>query len=233
MVTYLQRMPKRYRGIFKLDCHSASLDIESTIELLSTPVKPLLDELQEAAIRLTGPIMQRPPIYSALKVRGKRAYERARAGEQFEMPERAAMIYSLDICDYTYPHLTLEITCGSGTYIRTLGDDLARLVGSRAIMTDLERTAIGGFESSNAVDVCNLDDRQINALLQPSALAATELPKLYVDEAQLTEIEFGRYINGDTSNEETAAIDSQGRLRGILIPRGDGKLGPRRMFPRD
>jgi tRNA pseudouridine55 synthase len=231
LVEYLQRQPKSYRGVFRLDCFSASLDTESEIHLLSQPARPSLDAIRDAAQRLVGTIFQQPPNYSAVKVGGKRAYERARKGEVFELQSRQVTIHSLNVVDYVYPYLTIDVVCGSGTYIRSLGDDLAKRVSSRAIMTELERTAIGHFYASQSLDVRNLTLDAICTSLHPAARAFADFPQIVVNAAQLVELEFGRFIEGRIDTPKVVAMDEAGNARGVLVTRGPHKLGPCRMFP--
>ena len=105
-----------------------------------------------AAERFVGRIRQRPPAYSALKVRGRRAYQLARKGRPVELVPREVTIHRLAVVRYEYPELVLEVECSGGTYIRSLGRDLAESLGTAAVMSALERTAIGGFRIEQAAD---------------------------------------------------------------------------------
>src|SRR5207253_10334745 len=113
-------------------------------ELTNLPL-PSLDELRTAAKNLTGEILQRPPAFSALKIAGRRAYDLARKGQIVELEPRPVTIHESKIVEYEYPRLVLDVCCSSGTYIRSLGRDLAESVGSGAVMSALVRTAIGNF----------------------------------------------------------------------------------------
>ena len=93
--------------------------------------------------RFVGHIEQRPPEYSALKIGGKRAYDLARQGKSVDLAPRPVDVYELRLVDYDYPRMTLEVACGAGTYIRSLGRDLAAAVGTAAVMSALVRTAVG------------------------------------------------------------------------------------------
>ena len=113
---------------------------------------PTRDQIEQAADTLRGEIQQRPPAFSALKVAGRRAYDLARAGESPELAPRGVRILRLAVTRYDYPELCLEVECGSGTYMRSLGRDLAERAGSAAVMSALVRTAIGPFTLTEAVD---------------------------------------------------------------------------------
>lgn len=107
-----------------------------------------------------GEIEQIPPIYSAIKVDGKRAYKLARAGEQPVMKPRLVTIHSLKIENYEYPTLKITVKCSSGTYIRTLGEDIGKALGTGAYLTALRRTKIGDFDIKDALTI----DEAVTAL---------------------------------------------------------------------
>jgi tRNA pseudouridine55 synthase len=102
---------------------------------------------------LQGEIMQTPPIYSAIKVDGKRAYSLARQGQDFELEARKVKIYELRIMNYEYPELKILVKCSSGTYIRTLAEDIGKALGCGAYLTALRRTKIGEFNVKDALTV--------------------------------------------------------------------------------
>ena len=107
-----------------------------------------------------GVIEQRPPKYSAIKINGQRAYKLARKGVDFEMPTRKVEIYGLDILEYEYPYLTLKCHVSSGTYIRTLAEDIGEALGVGAYSTELRRTRVGKYDVKDAVklDVFDVKD---------------------------------------------------------------------------
>ena len=140
LIEYVQRMPKRYRATFLLGRQSPTEDIEGEVtELPDAPI-PTLDEIAAAAGRFVGRIAQRPPAFSALKVAGRRAYKLARAGQPPQLAPRPVEIFAAEIKSYQYPELVMEVECGSGTYIRSLGRDLAESLGTAAVMSALVRT---------------------------------------------------------------------------------------------
>ena len=150
LIDYVQRAAKRYRGTFLLGRSSPSEDVEGPVTLLADAPRPSLDVIQAAAVRLTGEILQRPPAFSALKIGGRRSYDLARAGQMVEHQPRRVTIHGIEVVDYAYPDLVLDIHCGSGTYVRSLGRDLAESLGTSAVMSGLVRTAIGDFTLDTA-----------------------------------------------------------------------------------
>lgn len=233
LVEYVQHMPKYYRATFLLGRTSTTEDIEGQITLLAHPPVPTREQIELAAARLTGKIDQRPPAFSALKVDGRRAYALARAGESFELAPRIIEVRRLDIVRYDYPELVVDVECGSGTYVRSLGRDLAELVGTAAVMSALVRTAIGPFKLEQAVEPAILDRHDMGRHLLPAVLAVREL----FTQCIVTDDEVKRLSNGlpivaaGATAEQCAAVDPSGRLVAILRRRPDGQFGPAKFFP--
>jgi tRNA pseudouridine55 synthase len=234
LIEYVQRMPKSYCGKFLLGRSSPTEDIEGEIVPLANPPIPSRRDLEIEAAKLTGEIQQRPPAFSALKVKGRRAYDLARAGKQVELAPRAVTIYEMSITDYDYPELMLEIRCGSGTYVRSLGRDLAESVGSAAVMSELTRTAIGDFKIEQAIALESLTEDDIVNSLQPAVSAVTALPQVEIAKAEQTQIIDGRWINRnslpDANDAQYAGVTESGELLAILSDRGQGQLAPVRVF---
>ena len=114
---------------------------------------PTLKEIQKILEYFTGTITQVPPAYSAIKIGGERAYKLARAGKTVDMPSRQVTIYSLDLIDYTYPELRIRAHVSSGTYIRTLAEDIGSALGTGAYCSTLRRTRVGDYCIDNAADI--------------------------------------------------------------------------------
>lgn len=108
------------------------------------------EELQNALEKFRGEIMQTPPIYSAIKVDGQRAYKLARAGKEVKLEPRQVTVYSLQITDYTYPEVKFITKVSSGTYVRSLVEDIGNELRTGAYMADLRRTSVGEFTITNA-----------------------------------------------------------------------------------
>lgn len=237
LVPYVQQLPKHYRATFLLGQSSVSGDLEG--EVLQHPEHPVpsLDQLQNAAAQLIGNIEQIPPAHSAIWVDGKRAYKRVRAGEQIEMPSRTVRVDSLVILNYDFPKLELDIVCGSGTYIRTLGIDLAKLAGSAAVMAYLQRTGVGDFRIEDAITIDQLREDPLESMLVPAEKGVPHLPRLVIDAEQSVRLGHGLCIDGEpigkpaaTQIVEAAAVDRDDHLRAI-VRRKRGHWCPYRVFP--
>ena len=136
------KLDKVYEATIRLGQTSTTGDPEGEIADVSGLI-PAQKEIQDILSKFTGEITQRPPIYSAIKINGERAYKLARAGKQVEMPERKITIYSLELVDYKYPELQIRVHVSSGTYIRTLAEDIGNILGVGAYCTQLRRVSIG------------------------------------------------------------------------------------------
>jgi tRNA pseudouridine55 synthase len=230
LIQYVQQMPKRYVATFLLGRRSPTEDIEGDVELLPDAPQPALEELAAAAGTLVGEIQQRPPIFSALKVAGRRAYDLARAGREVELQPRPVTIHRLDVLRYDYPELVLEIECSSGTYVRSLGRDLAEQLGTSAVMSALSRTAIGSLTLDNACRTEDLNRDTISKFLLPASMAVASLPAITLTLEEARRIGHGLSIERIDAggHVEWAALDEAGNLVAILGRRADGSLGPTR-----
>ncbi len=232
LIEYVQRMPKRYTGTFLFGRHSPTEDTDGEVTLLVGPPIPSRGELEAAAKQFVGRLMQRPPAYSALKVAGRRAYDLARRGEAVELQPRPIEVYSLAVARYEYPELVLEIECGGGTYVRSLGRDLAEALGTAAVMSALARTAIGPWTIADAIDPERLTAADWSAHIEPLLKAVGGLPKRELSSEEVSRVRKGLTIpnSGPATDSEVAAVDCRGQLVCLLIRRGPSEWGPSKNF---
>jgi tRNA pseudouridine55 synthase len=232
LIEYIQRMLKTYRATFLLGQTSDTEDIEGNVRELPDPPRPTAEQIQAAIPSFVGTIEQVPPAFSALKVAGQRAYDLARQGRTVELAARPVEIHELTLVSYAYPELTLLIRCGSGTYVRSLGRDLARSLGTDAVMSALVRESIGPFALAGAVDGNRLSGATIAAHLQSPLLAVSELPRLDVTVPEAQRLALGQSILNRWESEapERAAIDAERNLVAVVVPAGDGKLRAAKSF---
>ncbi len=231
---FIQHVEKRYTGTFQLGRRSDTEDTEGEVVELENPPHPSEAEIQECLRQFRGEIMQRPPIFSALKVRGQRAYALARRGEAVSLAARRVTIHRLEVISYRYPELVLDVTCSSGTYIRSLGRDIGESMGSAAVMSGLRRTEIGPFVLEKACSVRDLSLQTIESYLLPASMAVEHFPRIEVSSDEIAELGHGRYIAGSfpSGAELAAALDSHGDLIALLSRAPEGGLKPHRVFAR-
>jgi tRNA pseudouridine55 synthase len=251
LVEFSHGASKEYQATFQLGVTSPSLDTDTEV-VVAEKVQPVrLEDLNAASARFQGRIWQRPPAYSAVHVDGKRAYELARQGKDVEIPMREVCIDQLDVnaapVDAGLSSFDLRTVCSTGTYIRTLGDDLAQACGSRAVMSSLQRTRVGSIPIGDCVPLACLDN--VDAVfkhLVPADRLVAHMQRFVLTISELAHVKNGRRIAFDSSRIEecaagqavparatshastdksekvqVAAIDDEGRLAAILSAAGD------------
>ena len=147
--TEFLKLDKVYEAEIILGQESTTGDPEGELTAVSD-TKPTTEEVQAVLAAFTGEIRQRPPIFSAIKINGQRAYKLARDGKEVEIPERVVTIHSLELLDYTYPSLKIRTHVGSGTYIRSLAVDIGKALSTGAYCKTLRRTRIADWSIDDA-----------------------------------------------------------------------------------
>jgi tRNA pseudouridine55 synthase len=177
-VPFVQDGGKRYA--FDLQWGAATTTDDTEGEILATSdVRPTEEALRAMLPRFTGTILQRPPVFSAIKVDGERAYDLARAGEAVELAPRPVTIDALTLVAHGPDRSSLEMACEKGTYVRSLARDLAEALGTRGHVSRLRRTAVGPFDEASSLTIATIEaatDR--DALLRPTAIALAHIPEL-------------------------------------------------------
>jgi len=194
---------KTYVAEFAFGYSTDTLDAEGEIDT-RCDIIPTLDEIKAILPDFVGEIEQMPPKYSAKKIGGKKAYDLARSGIEFELKPSKVVIKSINILDYNSGILKLEITCGAGTYIRSLGRDIALKLNTLATMTSLVRTQLGNFKLEDCIDIKDSTNEDIQSKLLPIDSVFSNLPTL--DDAVIVK----RLINGQTVI--TDVLDGEYRL---------------------
>jgi tRNA pseudouridine55 synthase len=193
---------KIYAFTIAFGAETSTLDTEGEV-IATSDVRPSLAAVEAVMPRFTGPIEQVPPAYSALKVGGQRAYDRARAGEVVELPARAVTIYSLEISDGMQTGELAEITLiahvSKGTYIRSLARDIAQALGTCGHVTYLRRTKAGPFLEEQAISLDLLDEtakgRGLEDLLLPLEAGLDDIPALHLDQTSAQAVRQGRVLS--------------------------------------
>jgi tRNA pseudouridine55 synthase len=169
--SYTKRIPelikkdKTYEVTMRLGQTSTTADKEGDITVVSDTI-PTLAQLEAALQAFVGDIMQTPPAFSAIKVNGQRAYDLARKGHEVKLEPRPAKIYSTTLVSYEYPFVRFDSEVGSGTYIRSLVEDIGEKLGTGAYMSDLRRTKVGQFTIADAAVLSDIEPSSLIALLK-------------------------------------------------------------------
>ena len=247
-VPFLVDADKAYRFTIAWGRATTTLDREGEV-VAQSDVRPTQAEVEAVLPQFVGEIDQVPPIYSAIKIDGERAYDLARAGEVVEMESRKVTVHSARISELQSApgdpdYITLEIECGKGTYVRAIVRDLAETLGACGHVSDLRRTRVGRFTEENAVTLEFLENleyeaRQSEALL-PVETALDDIPALAVTDEDAFRLKQGRSIVLGPRQVEsvkarlkpgsrTVSATSGGSLVALCEMRA-GRLEPSRVF---
>ena len=225
---------KRYQVTMKLGVMTDTGDAEGQV-IETKPVPELsIDQIQCSLEKFIGLQAQVPPMYSALKLNGKKLYELAREGITVERAPRQITIYELHLLEATFDTLTLDVACSKGTYIRSLAEDIGYDLGCGATVTALRRTQAGQFLLANAKTIEQLsaltnDELQANLIACDKPLE--KLPALQLSEQQAKAISYGQDIDIESQKSES---DYRLYADGLFLGLGEyginGKLHPKKLF---
>ena len=152
-ISIYQNLSKTYTGKFKLGETTPSYDAETEVNKSFNYEHIKEKDIINLSQKFTGKLMQKPPIFSALKKNGKRMYEYARENKKIEIQEREINIYEFEIIKFTDPYIEFKITCSKGTYIRSIANDFGKKLNSGSYLSELRRINIGEFSVLNALQI--------------------------------------------------------------------------------
>ena len=237
LVEFMQEEGKVYEGEITLGCSTTTEDASGDI-LERTPVTELLEEalIDEAMESMTGDIRQIPPMYSAVKVNGRKLYEYARAGQEVERPERQVTIYSFERTspisyEYEQARFRFRVKCSKGTYVRTLSVDLGAKLGFASHMSQLTRTSSAGMSLDDALTLDEIAERVAEedfSFLQPLELGIGDLVTVELSDEQVEDVRNGRFISLVSEEAELAGFYKE-KLVAILEKR-EAAYKPRKVF---
>jgi tRNA pseudouridine55 synthase len=187
VVEFLTDASKTYRADIELGLTTDTYDASGRVVRRGEPAGIRREQVETALVPFRGVIRQTPPMYSAIKHRGKKLYELARAGITVARKSRPVKIHRLDIIDFQPPLITVEVACGKGTYIRSLAHDLGQVLGCGAILKSLVRLSYGPFDIQDTVSIPRLEDAFGSGywehFLHPMDCVLSAWPAVVVDEA--------------------------------------------------
>ena len=229
LIEYMQEEGKVYEGEITLGFSTTTEDASGEVVEV-TPVSPDLSQemVDQAMAAFVGQIVQIPPMYSAVKVDGRKLYEYARAGQEVERPKRTIEISSFErtsplVAEGDLVRFTFRVKCGKGTYVRTLSVELGAKLGYASHMSKLERTGSAGLTLDDALTLAEISDmveKEDFSFLRPLELGIGDLPTVELTSEQVTEVSFGRRISLETDMDLLAAFH-QDKLIAILERRDD------------
>lgn len=236
LISEVHSHPKGYRARFLLGHRSETDDITGE-ELEQLPPPSITrEDLESVLPEFLGRIEQTPPQFSAIKVKGRRAYDLARKGRDVQLKPRPVEIHSLTLTDFDGREFELDIECGSGTYVRSLGRDIGERLGSGAVMSQLVRTFVGPFPLAESISLKGLDRPGLAAAIRPPETAMPQMQRHQISAAQAKRIRNGLPItdltdHSLTDEERVALLDAAGELVAIgAFSAEKAEIAPRQVF---
>ena len=230
---YLLDADKTYHAVMQLGTTTTTGDPEGEV-MQTGPVTVSCEDVRAAMSVFIGAIEQIPPMHSALKHQGRPLYEYARAGILIDRPPRRVTIHALDVLDCTLPEVRFSVRCSSGTYIRTLAQDIGAALGCGAHLTELTRTESGAFRLKDAHTLEQLE--AINPEARVATLLASDcllrhLPQVQLDHAARLALCQGRSFASEFGSAPLVrAYDLQHRFLGLARVDADGVIAPHRLI---
>ncbi len=220
---YLTDGDKAYEAVIRFGAETDTLDAEGQVTA-EFPLPVLSREVLEAALaKFRGPILQTPPMYSAIKIGGKRLYELARAGEEVERAAREITVFELELRDFSASEVRLFVKASKGFFVRSLAQDLGRALGSGAHLTALRRVASGPFVLSQAISLAEVVAKgpAVAPMLISAEVSLQSIPSVTVSAAAVSQVLHGVQV-------ETAVQDGLVRVLGpdgALLAMADAERG--------
>ena len=234
-VPQVQDGTKVYRFAILWGSATTTDDAEGAV-IATSDIRPERGALEAVLPQFTGTILQRPPIFSALKIDGERAYDLARAGETVELQPREIDVDAIRIVEHGNERSVLEVTCGKGTYVRALARDIAEALGTRGHVSMLHRAAVGPFHDTDAVTIEQLealDGEARDGLLKPVWAGFVDLPEIRLDAQQATAVRHGNAVLLTGAGSPVSLDECWVSFRGEVLATGWVEFGQfkcRRVF---
>ncbi|MDC0344733.1 tRNA pseudouridine(55) synthase TruB [Alphaproteobacteria bacterium] len=242
LIPFIQDGIKTYQFTVKWGVETSTLDKEGEI-VKTSAVQPTAEKIQEILSGFQGDIQQKPPLYAAIRINGKRAYDIARSGGDVEMPLRAVFIERLSLCAARDGEADFEVVCGKGTYVRSLARDMAYKLGTVGYVTRLHRSRVGPFSESQAISLEKLGELMhkggCNSAVKDLRLGLDDIPAIILNDLQLERLYQGQRLKLDEEQVPTVSKDAvylqccseAGAFKGIgLFKVATGVLHPHRLL---
>ena len=219
---YVSASDKRYQAIIRLGGSTDTFDAEGLVTPTKNPVDVTEAQFEEALKTFIGEIEQTPPPYSAVKVQGRKAYEMAREGEEVELAPRKITVHHLEVLEWAPPEVVIDVHCSSGTYVRSLANDLGVMLGSGAYLVGLRRTKSGRFSLRDSVPLRKLQESFTAGnwyqYLIPAAEALGDWPAVELNPDEVEGVRHGHRVKvvGDPTETKVRGVSTQGELVALM-----------------
>ena len=236
---YVSASDKRYQAIIRLGGTTDTYDAEGKFTPTKDPSNITEAEFEDALKTFVGEIEQTPPPYSAVKVQGRKAYEMARKGEEVELEPRTITVHHLEVLEWTPPEVVIDVHCSSGTYVRSLANDLGKKLGCGAYLVGLRRTKSGKFTLRDAVPLRKLQEA-FNAgnwyqYLIPAAEALGDWPAIELNPDEVEAVRHGHRVvakASDVVHEKVRGVSTQGELVALMVQADNVETGNKEWQPK-
>jgi tRNA pseudouridine55 synthase len=233
---YVSASDKRYQATIRLGSSTDTFDAEGRITSSASVDSITEEQFEEILEQYVGEIEQVPPPYSAIKIGGRKAYEMAREGEEVNLEPRVIQVYSLELLEWDPPEAVVDVFCSSGTYVRSLANDLGNALGVGAHLVGLRRTKSGRFTLRDAVPLRRLQEAFVAGdwykYLIPAAEALADWPMVELDGDEVELVRHGHRVQADSGSKGWArGVSEQGDLVALLeVDEESSEWQPRKVF---
>jgi tRNA pseudouridine55 synthase len=237
---FVSASDKRYQAIIRLGSATDTFDADGKVTQPEQQVNVTEDQFEKVLATFVGEIEQVPPPYSAVKVQGRKAYEMARQGEEVELAPRKITVHHLEVLEWAPPEVVIDVHCSSGTYVRSLANDLGTTLGCGAYLVGLRRTKSGRFSLRDATPLRKLQEA-FNAgnwyqYLIPAAEALAEWPAIELSPDDVENVRHGHRIKADAAAKpgSVRGVSTQGELVALMElvtgETGEPEWQPKKVF---
>lgn len=237
---YVLHSDKRYTAVIRLGQTTATYDSQGRV-VDQRPVDLTQDQIEPALAAFRGEITQTPPAYSAVQVGGRRAYDMARQGEEVELAPRKIQVHHLEVLEWAPPEVVVDVHCSSGTYVRSLANDMGNALGTGAYLVGLRRTKSGRFSLRDATPLRKLQEAfqagNWYQFLIPAAEALTDVPAVELNPDDVEEVRHGHRAKaapGVPQPDLVRGVSAAGELIALMLPAtgedGSPEWQPKKVF---
>lgn len=219
---YVSASDKRYQAIIRLGSSTDTFDADGKFVRTDQPVNVTETQFETILKQFEGEIEQTPPPYSAVKVGGRRAYDMARQGEEVELAPRKIQVHHLEVLEWAPPEVVVDVHCSSGTYVRSLANDMGNALGTGAYLVGLRRTKSGRFSLRDATPLRKLQESfqagNWYQYLIPAAEALGDWPAIELNPDEVEEVRHGHRVKAapDTKPGLVRGVSAAGELIALM-----------------
>ncbi len=238
---YVSASDKRYQAIIRLGSSTDTFDADGKFVRSNQPINVTEEQFEKILKQFEGEIEQTPPPYSAVKVGGRRAYDMARQGEEVDLTPRKIQVHHLEVLEWAPPEVVVDVHCSSGTYVRSLANDIGNSLGTGAYLVGLRRTKSGRFSLRDATPLRKLQEAfqagNWYQFLIPAAEALADWPAVELNPDDVEEVRHGHRVKaqaGVSQSDLVRGVSTAGELIALMVPAtgedGSAEWQPKKVF---